>query len=122
MALEKQFNLEAAEKPKTTQPSHQRRQKFIAAIDKQLAGMATGEISNPTKSTWVWQSSKGEWFISPRYGKASLELAPRLSAIKCTDAEDVVQNLEKLKSLTSDGKLDAVLETAATAIRSRFGK
>ena len=34
MALEKQFNLVAAEKPKATQPSHQRRQKFIAAIDK----------------------------------------------------------------------------------------
>ncbi|UWR03776.1 hypothetical protein K3740_03495 [Ruegeria conchae] len=122
MALEKQFNLEAAEKPKTTLPSHQRRQKFIAAIDKQLAGMAAGEASTSTKSTWVWQSSKGDWFISPRYGKASLELAPGLSAIKCKDAEDVMQNLEKLKALTNDGKLDAVLETAATAIRSRFEK
>ncbi|KUJ76289.1 hypothetical protein AVO45_13365 [Ruegeria marisrubri] len=122
MTLEKQFNLDAAEKPKTTQPSQQRRQKFIAAIDKQLAGMQAGNASKTWKSTWVWQTSKGDWFISPRYGRTPLELAPGLTAIKCSDAEDVVQNLEKLKNLTSDGKLDAVLETAASEIRSRFGK
>jgi hypothetical protein len=35
MSLDKQFKLDAAEKPKASLPSHQRRQKFIAGIDKQ---------------------------------------------------------------------------------------
>lgn len=121
MALEKQFKLEAAEKPKASQPSSQRRQKFIAAVDKQLAGMPDGDATT-IKSTWVWKSDQGDWFISPRYGKAPLELAPGLNAIKCTDAKDVAENLQKLKALASEGKLDEVLEGAASAIRSRFGK
>jgi hypothetical protein len=37
MTLEKQFTLEAVEKPKTNNPTYLRRQKFIAAVDKQLA-------------------------------------------------------------------------------------
>ncbi|MGR3761720.1 hypothetical protein ACUXV3_16560 [Roseobacteraceae bacterium NS-SX3] len=121
MALEKQFKLEAAEKPKASQPSSQRRQKFIAAIDKQIAGMPDDGAAT-IKSSWVWKSDQGDWFISPRYGKAPLELAPGLNAIKCADAKDVAGNLEKLKALVTEGKLDDVLEAAATAIRSRFGK
>jgi hypothetical protein len=121
MALEKQFKLEAAEKPKASQPLSQRRQKFITAIDKQLAGMPDGDVST-IKSTWVWNSDQGDWFISPRYGMAPLELASGLNAIKCTDAKDVAENLQKLKTLASEGKLDDVLEGAASAIRSRFGK
>ncbi|OUS38647.1 hypothetical protein A9Q94_02015 [Rhodobacterales bacterium 56_14_T64] len=39
MSLVKQFNLEAAEKPKAIQSFAQRRQKFITAVDKQLAGV-----------------------------------------------------------------------------------
>ncbi|MEP1592894.1 hypothetical protein [Sulfitobacter sp.] len=121
MAFEKQFKLEAAEKPKASQPSTLRRQKFIAAIDKQLAGMPDGDTGN-IKSAWVWKSDQGDWLISPRYGKAPLELAPGLNAIKCTDAKDVAENLRKLKTLAGEGKLDGVLEGAASAIRSRFGK
>ena len=123
MSLDKQFKLAAAEKPKASLPSHQRRQKFIAAVDKQLVGLPVDGAGNPpTKSTWVWQSDKGDWFISPRYGKATLALAPGMTAIKCEDGKDIVQNLQKLKALTSEGKLDDVLEAAASEIRSRFGK
>lgn len=121
MALEKQFKLEAAEKPKASSPSAQRRQKFIAAVDKQLDGIPK-EDGDSFKSTWVWKSDQGDWFISPRYGKAVLELAQGLNAIKCTDAKDVANNLQKLKVLASEGKLDEVLDAAASAIRSRFGK
>jgi len=123
MTLDKQFKLEAAEKPKTTNPVHRRRQKFISAIDKQFVQMPDGSSAIVSKnSNWVWQSDKGAWFISPRYGKAPLELAPGLNSIKCSGAEDAVENLNKLKALTSEGKLDDVLEAAAADIRSRFGK
>lgn len=121
MALEKQFTLEAVEKPKNNQPTSQRRQKFIAAVEKQLAGMA-GASGGAVGSSWIWKSDKGEWFISPRYGKGALELAPGMASIKCTDAKDVIENLNKLKALTAEGKLDDALEAAASAIRSRFGK
>lgn len=123
MTLEKQFKLEAAEKPKTSNPVHQRRQKLISAIDKQFVRMPDGTSTIVSKtSSWVWQTDKGEWFISPRYGKAPLELAPGLNSIKCASAEDVVENLAKLKKLTTEGKLDKVLEAAAASIRSRFQK
>jgi len=121
MSLDKQFKLEAADKPKAIQPFAQRRQKFIAAVDKQLAGVPDDGASTIT-STWVWKSSEGEWFISPCYGRAPLELAPGLTAIKCADVQDVAKNLHKLKALTDEGKLDDVLMAAATTIRSRFGK
>lgn len=123
MTLEKQFTLEAADKPKTTNPVNQRRHKFISAIDKQFVSMPGGNSTILSRtSNWVWQSDKGAWFISPRYGKAPLELSPGLNSIKCTNAEDAVENLNKLKTLASEGKLDTVLEAAAAEIRSRFGK
>ncbi|CUH89748.1 hypothetical protein PH5382_03701 [Phaeobacter sp. CECT 5382] len=53
MALEKQFKLEAAEKPKAIQPFAQRRQKFIAAVEKQLAGVP----DDGTSTLWL-----REWF------------------------------------------------------------
>jgi hypothetical protein len=123
MTLEKQFTLEAVEKPKTNNPTYLRRQKFIAAVDKQLAAQpgGTSAVLSGT-SNWVWQSDKGDWFISPRYGKAPLELAPGLNSIKCSGSDDVVKNLQKLKTLVSEGKMDAALEAAAAEIRSRFGK
>lgn len=123
MPLEKQFKLAAAEKPKAILPSHQRRQKFIAAINKQLAGLSNDGTASPlVKSNWVWTSDEGDWFISPRYGKALVKLAPNMNSIKCSDEKDVIQNLQKLKALTVEGKLDSALETAASEIRSRFGK
>jgi len=123
MTLEKQFTLAAAEKPKSTNPTHQRRQKFIAAIDKQFAALPGGNSTVLSRSSnWVRQSDKGEWFISPRYGKAPLELAAGLHAIKCSGADDAVKNLQKLKALAAEGKLDAVLGAAASEIRSRFGR
>ena len=123
MTLEKQFNLQAAEKPKTSNPIHQRRQKFINAIDKQIDKSADGSTTLITvRSSWVWQTDNGDWFISPRYGKAPLELASGLNSIKCTDVDDVVDNLVKLKTMASEGKLDKVLEAAAASIRSRFQK
>ncbi len=121
MPLVKQFKLEAAEKPKAIQPFAQRRQKFIAAVEKQLAGVPVDGASTIT-STWVWKSDDGDWFISPCYGRTSLELSPGLNAIKCVDVADVTKNLQKLKMLADVGKLDDVLMEAATTIRSRFGK
>jgi hypothetical protein len=121
MALEKQFKLEAAEKPKAIQPFAQRRQKFIAAVEKQLASVPD-DVTSTITSTWVWKSDEGEWFISPRYGRTPLELSPGLNAIKCVDVADVAKNLQKLKALADEGKLDDVLMEAATTIRSRFGK
>ncbi|SLN48905.1 hypothetical protein ROA7450_02402 [Roseovarius albus] len=57
MSLEKQFKLEAVEKPKVSNPIHQRRQKFIAAIDKQFANIPGGNSSMLSRSSnWVWQS------------------------------------------------------------------
>ncbi len=121
MSLVKQFKLEAADKPKAIQPFAQRRQKFIAAVDKQLTGVPDDDASTIT-STWVWKSDEGDWFISPCYGRTPLELSPGLNAIKCVDVQDASKNLQKLKTLADEGKLDDVLMAAATTIRSRFGK
>ncbi len=121
MSLVKQFKLEAVEKPKAIQPFAQRRQKFIAAVDKQLAGVPDDGTCTIT-STWVWKSDEGDWFISPCYGRTPLELAPGLNAIKCVDVADVAKNFQKLKGLADEGKMDDVLMEAATTIRSRFGK
>lgn len=120
MTLEKQFTLEAAEKPKTTNPVHQRRLKFTTTIDKQVANLQAGSTGG--RGGWVWQSEKGEWFVSPKYGRTSIELAPGLNSIKCSGSDDAIKNLAKLKTMTSEGKLDRVLEAAAAEIRSRFGK
>ena len=123
MTLEKQFTLEAAEKPKVTSPVHQRRQKFITAIGKQVAKQGDGSNGRVLgKAGWVWQSDDGTWFVSPRYGRTPIELAPGMNAIKCASQQDAAKNLAKLKTLTSEGKLDDVLEVAASEIRSRFGK
>ncbi len=65
MTLEKQFTLEAVEKPKATNPVHQRRAKFLTAIDKQVAKLEAGTPGTTQgRAGWVWQSEKGEWFVS----------------------------------------------------------
>lgn len=122
MTLEKQFKLEAVQRPKSTSPVHQRRAKFIAAVDKQLSSLADDSSKGSQGRGWVWQSEAGEWFVSPRYGRSPIELAAGKQAIKCADEKDAIDNLGKLKGLASEGKLDDVLEAAAADIRSRFGK
>jgi hypothetical protein len=117
MPLEKQFKLDVAVKPKASQPFIQRRQKFIAAVEKQLVSIVDSDTS-----TWAWKSDEDHWFISPLYGRTPLELSPGLNAIKCVDAADVVKNLQKLKILADEGKLDDVLAKAVTTIRRRFSK
>ena len=59
MTLEKQFTLEAADKPKTTNPIHQRRLKFVTALDKQVATLQAGSTGG--RGGWVWQNDSGEW-------------------------------------------------------------
>jgi hypothetical protein len=123
MTLEKQFTLEAAEKPKANNATHMRRRKFIAAVERQFEAVpgCTSSVLSGT-SNWVWQSDKGDWYITPRYGRASLELAPGLNSIKCSGSGDVVTNLEKLKTLSSEGEMDAALDAAADKIRNRICK
>lgn len=122
MSLSKHFKLGAAVKPKTNHPILLRRQKFIAATEKQLAALYDDVSVQKPKSNWIWQSEEGDWFISPRYGKAVLELSEGMTSIKCSDEQDVIKNLEKLKAFAADGKLDDVLNKVASAIRTRFGR
>ena len=51
--------------------------------------------------------------VSPKYGRTPIELAPGLNSIKCSGSDDAIKNLEKLKTLTGEGKLDKMLEAAA---------
>ena len=123
MSLEKAFDLQKAEKPKTANPMHQRRQKFASAIKKQLDRLKIAPTGYLAKGrSWVWQSDAGEWFVSPRYGRRPLELAPGKHSIKVESLDAVIEALGKLKELTVDGVLDPTLEAAASEIRSSFGK
>jgi hypothetical protein len=123
MTLKKDFTLEAAEKPKANNVIYIRRRKFIAGVARQFMTVPGGNTTVLSRtSTWVWQSDDGVWFITPRYGRATLELAPGLNSIKCSGSGDVVNNLEKLKTLTVEGKMDPVLTAAAAKNDIRIGK
>ena len=61
-------------------------------------------------------------FFQLRYGKQPLELEKGKSTLKAATFDDLVAQLDEIKTITVAGGLDEALSAAANATRANFKK
>src|ERR1700730_2474820 len=67
-----------------------------------------------------WVDNGGAIYFQLRYGKQPLELEKGKSTLKAATFDDLVAQLDEIKTITVAGGLDDVLSVSANAVRSNF--
>jgi hypothetical protein len=67
-----------------------------------------------------WVDSTGSIFFQLRYGKQPLELEKGKATLKAATWDDLVAQLDEIKTITVAGGLDEALSACASAVRSNF--
>jgi hypothetical protein len=79
---------------------------------------------SPQKSQSI--AGRGQCFgnavssVNIRYGSKLIELAKGKTAVEVTNAEDLVQTLDLIKSAVINGELDPQIEAASGQLRAGF--
>ena len=67
-----------------------------------------------------WVDGSGGIFFQLRYGKQPLELEKGKSTLKASTFDDLVEQLDQIKTIAIAGGLDDALSACANAVRSNF--
>ena len=67
-----------------------------------------------------WTADNDKLCVTLRYGAKVIELAKGKNAVELASKADLITTLETLKEAVLAGELDAQIETASGAIRSKF--
>lgn len=121
-AIEQSLKLVPVIKPKTANPSVQRRMRLIKSINRQLTMLDEFRAGNKTKRAWFWMGDDGQLFLQIKYGKGVVELSKGKFSIACSSLDEVESNLKIVESLVNKGEFDAILTEMSKEIRSRFNK
>jgi hypothetical protein len=113
------ISLVSVQKPTANTPVLQRRNKFTASIEQQIIkiGLFREGKRISRESFWV---ENGNIFFQLRYGKQPLELEKGKSTLKATTFDDLVEQLDQIKTLAVGGAMDDALATCANAVKSNF--
>lgn len=119
------ISLVTARKPTANTPVLQRRLKFTSNIDQQMNKIALSREGKRISREQFWLDSSGALFFQLSYGKQPLELEAGKSVIKATGKgsaawDDLVEQLEQIKTIAVAGGLDDALSACANAVRSNF--
>jgi hypothetical protein len=109
----------SVQKPTAKTPVLQRRSKFASSIDQQIAKISLFRDGRRVSREQFWTDS-GSIFFQLRYGKQPLELEKGKSVLKAATFDDLVAQLDEIKTITVAGGLDSALEACASAVRSNF--
>jgi hypothetical protein len=119
MAAKSSISLVSVQKPTANTPVLQRRNKFTASIEQQIVKISRlregARISR--EAFWV---DNGVIYFQLRYGKQPLELEKNKSALRAGTWDDLVAQLDEMKTITVAGGLDDALSACANAVRSNF--
>ena len=82
----------------------------------------TVEVSKRVKPIWFTQNNKV--FVQVKYGSKVVPLSQKgdKNSVEVSNAEELIQVLEKLDQAVSVGELDSQIEIASELVRSRFKK
>ena len=82
----------------------------------------TVEVSKRVKPLWFSQNNKV--FVQLKYGSKVVSLTSKgdKNSVEVTNAQELIQVLEKLNEAVLGGELDTQLEIASEGVRSRFKK
>jgi hypothetical protein len=82
----------------------------------------TVEVSKRVKPIWFTQNNKV--FVQVRYGSKVVPLTAKgdKNSVEVSDADELIQVLEKLDQAVLGGELDTQIEIASDGVRARFNK
>jgi hypothetical protein len=82
----------------------------------------TVEVSKRVKAIWFTQNNKV--FVQVKYGSKVVPLSAKgdKNSVEVSNADELIQVLEKLDQAVNVGELDSQIEIASELVRSRFKK
>lgn len=122
MKIEQSLKLVSITKPEEQNPTVHRREKLIAAINRQLDLLDRYRVGEKVRGLWWWIDESGTVFLPIKYGKTVLELSKGKFSIECSSIEEVEDTLEKVKDMSRRGMFDEVLKTTSDVLRLKFTK
>lgn len=110
----------ATQKPKTQNPTIQRRQRIVRRIDQQIALLSKAGPDGLPNTSWVWMDDEGTCLLSVKYGRQVLELEKGMPSIFCGDLDKVIEVITYIRAMALEGQLDDQLANASSDIRKKF--
>ena len=120
MAAKSSISLVSVQKPSANTPILQRRNKLTANVEQQIAKIGLFRDGKRISREQFWVDPTGSIYFQLRYGKQPLELEKGKSTLKAVTFDDLVAQLDEIKTITVAGGLDEALSACANAVRSNF--
>lgn len=120
MAAKSTISLVSVQKPTANTPVLQRRNKLTANIEQQIMKIGSFREGKRISREQFWVDNSGAIYFQLRYGKQPLELEKGKSALRASTFDDLVAQLDEIKTITVAGGLDDALSACANAVRSNF--
>ena len=114
------ISLVSVQKPTANTPVLQRRNKFSASIEQQIVKIGSFREGKRILRETFWVDGTGAIFFQLRYGKRPLELEKGKSTLKASTFDDLVEQLDQIKTIAVAGGLDDALAACANAVKSNF--
>lgn len=112
--------LVSVQKPTSNTPVIQRRNKFTASIEQQIVKIGLFREGKRISREQFWVDGTGAIFFQLRYGKQPVELEKGKSTLKSTTFDDLVEQLDQIKTITVAGGMDDALSACANAVKANF--
>lgn len=120
MEAKSTISLVSVQKPSANTPILQRRNKLTANLDQQINKIGSFREGKRISREQFWVDGSGVIYFQLRYGKQPLELQKGKSTLKATTFDDLVAQLDEVKTITVAGGLDDALTACASSVRANF--
>ena len=120
MEAKSTISLVSVQKPSANTPILQRRNKLTNSIDQQILKIGSFREGKRISKEQFWVDGSGAIYFQLRYGKQPLELQKGKSTLKATTWDDLVAQLDEVKTITVAGGLDDALAACANSVRANF--
>jgi hypothetical protein len=97
-----------------------RRQKLVRRIDQQIGLVRSVIEGHVSRSLWFWMDETGNYFVSIKYGRHTLELKKGMFSVQCQNLDEVEHVLCTFRGMVLNGELDDHLVRVSGEIRKRF--
>jgi hypothetical protein len=114
------ISLVSVQKPTANTPILQRRNKLTSNLEQQIIKIGSFREGKRISREAFWVDNAGAIYFQLRYGKQPLELEKGKSTLKASTFDDLVEQLDHIKTIAVAGGLDEALSACANAVRSNF--
>jgi hypothetical protein len=97
-----------------------RRNRFCANLDSQIIKVGLFREGKRISREQFWVDGSGAVFYALKYGKQPVEIERGKSTLKAATFDDLVEQLDQIKTIAVAGGLDDALAACANAVRSNF--